>query len=132
MRRSRSLLALNSTPLERHVSSETMTASTFTTSTPRDLSGRKYVARRSRTTTPSLRVPGSTMAQRLESVHFVDLSTFSMSASRKADIKENLNSPTFLFLKSLLSELRTLKESFSSLNKAMKSARSTSTKIDTL
>jgi hypothetical protein len=77
-------------------------------------------------------VPGSTMAQRLESVHFVDLSTFSMSASRKADIKENLNSPTFLFLKSLLSELRTLKESFSSLNKAMKSARSTSTKIDTL
>jgi hypothetical protein len=43
-----------------------------------------------------------------------------------------LNSPTFLFLKSLLSELRILKESFSSLSKAMKSARSTSTKIDTL
>jgi hypothetical protein len=40
------------------------------------------------------------MVQKLESVHSVDPSTFSMSALRRADIKENLNSLMCPFHKS--------------------------------
>ena len=101
MRKSRSSHAPVLTQQVRPVLLETSTDSTSTILTQSALSGTKLPARRSKTTTRSLLPAGNLMDQNFASAPSAAQSTFLKSALKKRATKENLNLPTFHFLKCL-------------------------------
>lgn len=98
-KRSKSSLALISMPQEKLVLLETLTASMFIISIPKDHNGMKFAVKKLRTITQSQLPLGNMMDPRLVLDHFVVQLMSLMYVSKRADIRENLNLPTCHFHK---------------------------------